>query len=61
VGYDDIPMAEYCEPALTTIRQPMREVGAVATRLLIQVVEKPGAPQGEILLKTELIVRDSCA
>ncbi len=61
VGYDDIPMAEYCEPPLTTIRQPMREVGAVATRLLIQAVEKPGAPQGEILLKTELIVRDSCA
>ena len=61
VGYDDIPMAEYCEPPLTTIRQPMREVGAVATRLLIQAVEKPGAPQGEILLKTELIIRDSCA
>ena len=61
VGYDDIPMAEYCEPPLTTIRQPMREVGAVATRLLIQAVEQPGAPQGEILLKTELIVRDSCA
>jgi LacI family transcriptional regulator len=61
VGYDDIPIAEYCEPRLTTIRQPMREVGAVATRLLIQAVEKPGAPQGEILLKTELVVRDSCA
>jgi len=61
VGYDDIPMAEYCEPPLTTIRQPMREVGAVATRLLIESVEKPGAPQGEILLKTELILRDSCA
>jgi DNA-binding LacI/PurR family transcriptional regulator len=61
VGYDDIPMAEYCEPPLTTIRQPMREVGAMATRLLIQAVEQPGVPQGEILLKTELIVRDSCA
>lgn len=61
VGYDDIPAAEYCEPPLTTIRQPMREVGAVATRLLIQAVEKPGAPQGEILLKTELVMRGSCA
>jgi DNA-binding LacI/PurR family transcriptional regulator len=60
VGYDDIPMAEYCEPPLTTIRQPMREVGALATRLLIQAIEKPGAPQQELLLKTELILRDSC-
>jgi DNA-binding LacI/PurR family transcriptional regulator len=60
VGYDDIPMAEYCQPPLTTIRQPMREVGALATRLLIQAVEKPGAPQKELLLKTELILRDSC-
>jgi len=60
VGYDDIPMADYCEPPLTTIRQPMREVGAMATRLLIQAVEMPGAPQTEILLKTELILRSSC-
>jgi len=60
VGYDDIPAAEYCEPPLTTIRQPMREVGEVATRLLIQAVEEPGAAQGEILLKAELIWRCSC-
>jgi len=60
VGYDDIPVAEYVDPPLTTVRQPMREVGEVATRLLIQAIEDPGAVQGEILLKAELIRRGSC-
>jgi len=60
VGYDDIPAAEYCDPPLTTIRQPMREVGEVATRLLIQAIEKPEITQGEVLLKAELIRRCSC-
>src|SRR5262249_23750666 len=50
VGYDDIPVAEYYDPPLTTIRQPMQEVGALATRLLIQAIEEPGMAKGEILL-----------
>jgi len=61
VGYDDIPAAEYVDPPLTTIRQPMRDVGAMAARLLIQAIESPGTPLGEVLLKTELVCRDSCA
>jgi DNA-binding LacI/PurR family transcriptional regulator len=60
VGYDDIPAAEYCDPPLTTIRQPMREVGEVATRLLIQAIEERGTTQGEVLLKAELVRRSSC-
>jgi DNA-binding LacI/PurR family transcriptional regulator len=60
VGYDDIPVAEYCDPPLTTIRQPMQEVGRVATRLLIQAIEEPGIVQGPVLLKGELIRRGSC-
>lgn len=60
VGYDDIPVAEYCDPPLTTIRQPMQEVGRVATRLLIQAIEEPVPPQGAVLLKGELIRRCSC-
>jgi DNA-binding LacI/PurR family transcriptional regulator len=59
VGYDDIPVAEFSDPPLTTIRQPMREVGAVATRLLIQAIEQPKITHGEVLLKTELILRES--
>jgi LacI family transcriptional regulator len=60
VGYDDIPVAEYYDPPLTTIRQPMQEVGALAARLLIQAIEEPRMAIGEILLKTELIQRGSC-
>ncbi|HEX9441318.1 MAG TPA: LacI family DNA-binding transcriptional regulator [Roseiflexaceae bacterium] len=61
VGYDDIPGAEYAAPPLTTIRQPMREVGAIATRLLIRAIEEPDAAPEEVLLRTELIRRSSCA
>jgi DNA-binding LacI/PurR family transcriptional regulator len=61
VGYDDIPVAAYCEPPLTTVRQPMREVGETATRLLIEAIAKPnGAGSQEVLLKTELVRRESC-
>jgi LacI family transcriptional regulator len=60
VGYDDIPAAEYCDPPLTTIRQPMQEVGRVATRLLIQAIEQPDTDEGEVLLKAELVRRRSC-
>ena len=60
VGYDDVPEAEFAEPPLTTVRQPMFEVGEIATRLLIQAVEHPDdyCPQ-ELLLETELVVRHS--
>jgi DNA-binding LacI/PurR family transcriptional regulator len=36
VGFDDIPIAEVFEPALTTIAQPMQELGAVAVELLLK-------------------------
>jgi len=60
VGYDDIPAAAYCHPPLTTIRQPMQQVGQVATRMLIELIEDPGVEREEVLLKTELVQRGSC-
>jgi DNA-binding LacI/PurR family transcriptional regulator len=61
VGYDDIPVAAYSEPPLTTVRQPMREVGETATRLLIEAIAKPNGARGqEFMLKTELVRRQSC-
>lgn len=59
IGYDDIPGAEYADPPLTTIRQPMREVGAVAARILIQRIEQEEQAGSEILLKPELVQRGS--
>ena len=60
VGYDDIPPASYCYPPLTTIRQPMQEVGRLATRLLIQMIADPSIERRETLLKPRLIRRATC-
>ena len=60
VGYDDIPAAAYCHPSLTTIRQPMQQVGEVATRLLIELINDSAAERKEVLLTTELIRRETC-
>lgn len=60
VGYDDIPPAAYCYPPLTTIRQPMQQVGEVATQLLIELINDPAARRKEVLLRTELIRRGTC-
>jgi len=60
VGYDDIPAAAYCHPPLTTIRQPMQQVGEVATQLLIEYINDSTAEREEVLLKTELIRRGTC-
>jgi LacI family transcriptional regulator len=60
VGYDDIPEAEFSDPPLTTIRQPMQEVGKAAARLLIKMVENPGSTPQQILFDPELVIRSSC-
>src|SRR5260370_28860221 len=39
VGFDDIPLAMYTEPPLTTVQQPIREIGKLATELIIGRVD----------------------
>ncbi|HLZ94993.1 MAG TPA: LacI family DNA-binding transcriptional regulator [Candidatus Dormibacteraeota bacterium] len=58
VGYDDIPMAGYTSPALTTVHQPIVEKGRVAVRLLIQRLQGR-AIDSPPPLKTKLVVRSS--
>lgn len=60
VGYDDIPAAAYCHPPLTTIHQPMQQVGEIATRLLIEQINDSEVEREEVLLKTELVRRGTC-
>lgn len=60
VGFDDIPAAAYCHAPLTTMRQPMQEVGRVATQLLIDLVNNPTVERKEVLLKAELVRRETC-
>jgi LacI family transcriptional regulator len=61
VGFDDIPEARYRRPALTTIRQPLREMGRLASRMLIEHLEDRDQPLTRIELPTTLQVRDTTA
>lgn len=58
-GWDDIQVARYVTPALTTVRQPMWRLGARAAELLFNRIHSGAAPAGEVL-PTELVVRASC-
>ncbi|MGW0792059.1 LacI family DNA-binding transcriptional regulator [Streptomyces sp. NPDC002911] len=59
VGFDDIPMAEHTEPPLTTVRQPARQMGEAAARLLLSRLGGTAVPDGPVVLPTELVVRHS--
>lgn len=60
VGFDDIPLAAYFDPPLTTVRLPAFELGQAAGRALLERIADP-AMTGRTLLPTELIVRASTA
>jgi len=60
VGYDDITIANYCSPKLTTIRQEKYELGYQAAQLVIDMLEGRKVKH-KIVLPTELIVRESTA
>ena len=59
VGFDDLPTASLLRPALTTVRQPIREKGSVATGLLLDLIEGKLSEAQHIVLPTTLIVRES--
>jgi DNA-binding LacI/PurR family transcriptional regulator len=60
MGFDDLPLASYLNPALTTIRQPMRDMGREATDILFQLIDG-GKAVNSRLVRGELIVRESTA
>lgn len=59
VGFDDLEMASYTYPALTTIRQPMREMGEAAARLLLDHVRGSPKAAPSCIVPTSLVVRGS--
>lgn len=62
VGYDDITMASLFRPALTTVRQPIYEIGTNIVELLFETIKNQGSnfyPKN-VLLQMELIIRESC-
>ena len=61
VGFDDVPMARWIHPALTTVRQPIGELAALAVRSLVARLAGGEAQPGRIELPTGLVVRYSTA
>lgn len=61
VGFDDSRLASLVRPALSTVRVPLAEVGAVVVEMLIQRVNEPGRSVDSRLLETRLVVRGSSA
>lgn len=59
-GFDDIPLAEHAQPPLTTIRQPIYEIGRRICRMLIQLLQEGTLEEPHVLLQPELVVRASC-
>jgi LacI family transcriptional regulator len=60
IGFDDIPQASFVYPKLTTVRQPLEQMGQTAVKMLLQQIEDQSRPPQRIALKTQLIIRDSC-
>lgn len=59
VGFDDSHAARLTDPQLTSVRQPMDDIGRSLARLLLTQLENPGKQPASLVLPTELVVRDS--
>jgi LacI family transcriptional regulator len=59
IGYDDIELAGYTFPPLTTVRQPAAEIGATAANAIIDHLDNDVPLPNAVALKPELIVRAS--
>lgn len=63
VGFDDIPMCQYLEPALTTVHQPIYQVGRRAAETLLSRIEEQDDTMTagtRHILRTRLVIRESC-
>ena len=59
-GFDDVRYGTLLATPLTTIRQPCREMGQTAVRVILERIENPALPPRQILLTGELVIRSSC-
>jgi len=60
VGFDDLPPSRTAVPSLTTIRQPIRRFGVKAVDVLIDIIDNGSPPPRQVILGTELVIRESC-
>ena len=61
IGYDNVPMAAWTDPALTTIDQPLQDMAGTATRMVLDLARGEDLPTSRVDLVTELVVRESTA
>jgi LacI family transcriptional regulator len=60
VGFDDIESAAYQNPALTTVRQPLRKMGRIAAETLLRRISRARPSEnGETMVEPELIIRET--
>jgi DNA-binding LacI/PurR family transcriptional regulator len=61
VGFDDIQSASYHNPALTTVRQPLREMGRIAAETVLRRIRRsiPDLQGGETMVEPELVIRQT--
>jgi LacI family transcriptional regulator len=61
IGYDNLPLAEWAGPALTTVNQPLRDMAGTATRMLLDLARGVAPTTTRIDFVTELVMRESTA
>jgi LacI family transcriptional regulator len=61
LGFDDIVEAAWLGPGLSTVRQPLREMGRIAVQRLIGLLADPSQPAVRVVMDTELVVRNTTA
>lgn len=61
IGYDNLPVAAWLGPALTTVNQPLRDMAGTATRMLLDLARGVELSTSRIDLVTELVVRETTA
>jgi LacI family transcriptional regulator len=61
IGFDDIPLTTIVSPSLTSVRQPLFEMGRVATTMLLRLMAGERLDSSRVELPTTLMTRESCA
>ncbi|MEU6916274.1 LacI family DNA-binding transcriptional regulator [Streptomyces olindensis] len=59
VGFDDFELARHTDPPLTTVRQPLEQIGRTMVRLLLEEMDQPEVAWRHVILRTQLVVRES--
>jgi LacI family transcriptional regulator len=61
IGYDNLPVTAWTDPALTTVNQPLRDMAGTAARMVLDLARGDELSVSRIDLVTELVVRESTA